>query len=140
MQEGQGLPAGAGSEPQGTTYLLQQDVLTANLFESKVTNSWQETNIAVDSVKQLAEQRHQEVVKDLTSMAEENHRREMAQVEGEASRKMHEHCVIHASAQEALKRELAARRLADMQQRESSKEEELCRLLAGLKAAQEALD
>ncbi len=41
-QDGQGLLAGAGSETQGTTYLLQQNVFNANLFESHVTNSWQE--------------------------------------------------------------------------------------------------
>ncbi len=97
--------AGAGCEPQGTTYLLPQNVFTANLLHSSISNSWQDTNIAVDSVKQFAEQRHQEVIKDRTSMAEENHRREMAQAEGEASRKLHEQGVIHASAQEALTRE-----------------------------------
>ncbi len=61
----------------------------------------------MDSVKQFAEQRHQEVVKGLTSIAQENHRSEMAQVEGEASRTLHEQGVIHASAEAAFKREAA---------------------------------
>ena len=103
--EGQGLLAGAGSEPQGTTHLLQQNVFTANLFESNIANSLQVANIAVDSVKQFAEQRHQDVVKGITSMAEEYHRREMAQAECDASRKLHEQGVIRASAHEALSRE-----------------------------------
>ncbi len=154
MQEGQGVLAGAGSEPQGTTYLLYQNVFTANLFESRVTNSLQETNIAVDSVKQLAEQRHEGVVKDLTSMAEEKYRREMAQAEAEASRKLHEQGVIHASTQEALTREAprnseyianymnakqaadrqtAQAAFAEMQQLESLRESEISRLLAVIK-------
>ena len=91
----------ARSETQGTTYLLQQHVFNANLFESHATNSWQEANVAVESVRQLAELRHQGVFKGLASMAEENHRGEMAQVEVEASRKLHEQGVMHASAHEA---------------------------------------
>ncbi len=90
------------ASPNGTTCLLEQNVFTASLFESNITNSWQETNVAVESIKQLAEQRRKEVVKGLTSMADENKRREMAQAEGEDSRKLHVHYVIHASAQEAL--------------------------------------
>ncbi len=67
----------------------------------------------------------------------------MAQVEGEASRTLHEQCVIHASAQEALTREATSHNAADrqtaqaafaeMQQRDILREQELSRLLAVLK-------
>ena len=81
-------------------------------------------------------------------MAEDTHRKEMAQAEGEASRKLYEQGVMHASAQEAFKREAANNHadfanlmnakqeadrhavqaaFAEMQQR---KEEDIGRLLA----------
>ena len=76
-------------------------------------------------------------------MAEENHRSGMAQVEGEASRKLHEQGVIHASAQEALARvathptsadrQTAQAAFAEMQQREILREQDISRLLAVLR-------
>ena len=57
-----------------------------------------------DSVKQLAEMRHQEVVNNLTSLAEDNQRTVVAQLTGEAARVLHEQAVEYSIAQVALTR------------------------------------
>ena len=67
----------------------------------------------------------------------------MAHVEGEATRKLHEQGVTHASAQDALTREATSHNAADrqtaqaafaeMQQRDILREQELSRLIAVLK-------
>ncbi len=67
---------------------------------SHVTNTWQETHIAVESVMEVAEGRHQGVIHIMTSMAEQNHRAEVAQLTGEAERltnKPKDTCVLHSS-------------------------------------------
>ena len=63
-QEADSLPAKAGSETQGNTYLLQHNYNTVN--------AWQENHVAVEAVMQLAELRHQEVINSVT-LATEQH-------------------------------------------------------------------
>ena len=67
---------------------------------SPVTNTLQETRTAVESVMNVAERRHQEVMHSMASMAEQNHRAEVAQLTGEAERltnKPKDTCVLHSS-------------------------------------------
>mgnify|MGYP000591731190 CR=1 FL=1 len=49
--------------------------------------------------------RHQEVVNNQTSLAEENYRKEVAQLTGEAAILLHEQAVGYGEVQEALTRE-----------------------------------
>ena len=59
-QGGNSSPAEAGSEAQGPTYLLQQNLINEGcLFGSQTVNSWQDAHTVIDSVKQFAELRQQ---------------------------------------------------------------------------------
>jgi hypothetical protein len=68
-------------------------------------NAWQENHVAMETVMQLAELRHQEVINTVTLATEQNHRTEVAQLTGEAIITLHSQTREHEDAQERLKRE-----------------------------------
>ncbi len=74
---------------------------------SHVTNTWQETHIAVESVMEVAERRHQEVMHGMAAVAEQSHRAEVAQLTGEAVSALGEQAKGHVHATEQLRREAA---------------------------------
>ena len=56
----------------------------------------------------VAERRRQEVISSLASMAEHNHRQEVAQLTGEAARALEEQACRHVIETDRLRREAAA--------------------------------
>ena len=58
----------------GHTFVPQQNFLSEGCnFGTATANSWQETNVVVENVVNIAEERHQEVMLDMTSTTNENH-------------------------------------------------------------------
>ncbi len=106
-QEADSLPAKAGSETQGNTYLLQHNYNTVN--------AWQESHVAVEAVMQLAELRHQEIINTVTLATEQHHHNDVARLAGEAIITPHNQARKHEDAQERLRREsvLQAEKIAN---------------------------
>jgi hypothetical protein len=99
-----GSPALAPSA--SATFHIQQNVSNDGCHVRPHTkNSVVNTNVAIENVIQLAEQRHQEVMYHLTSVAEENHRREVAQLAADATRAMHVQANDYANARDIIHRE-----------------------------------
>mgnify|MGYP000485558492 CR=1 FL=1 len=80
------------------TLLLQQNVLSEGC-------SWQDAREAVESIKEVAERRHQEALQVIPHLADENHRRQVAQLADEAARTFYEQAQDHAQATNELRRE-----------------------------------
>jgi hypothetical protein len=108
-QESSSLPAKAGSNVHGPSNLFQLNIINEGCFMgSHVSKTWQETHNAVDSVVEVAERRHPEVMANMTSVAEQNRRAEVVQLTGEAVRALGEQASRYADATERLRREAAA--------------------------------
>ena len=77
---------------QSHTFILQQNFTSEGChFGPQTANTWQETHVAVENVVRVAEGRHLEAMASMASATEENHRRAMAQLAGEATRALQEH-------------------------------------------------
>ena len=108
---------------------------------------------------QLAELRRQEVINSVTLATEQNHHSEVAQLRGEAIRTLQTQGREHEDVQQRLRQESTLRAeeianymsakqtaesqqaqaaVADMQQREQFKEEELQRMMHALRASESA--
>ena len=150
-QEADSPPANAGSETQGNTYLLQQNYNTVN--------AWQENHLTAQTVMQLAELRHQEVINSVTSATKQNHHSGVAQLRGEAIITLQTQAREHEDEQQRLRQDSTLRAeeianymsakqtaesqqahavVAEMQQREHFKEEELQRMMQALRVAESA--
>jgi hypothetical protein len=123
-------------------------------------SSHQETQCAVETVQHVAEERHQAVVYNVTTTAEEHHRSKVAQLLGETKKAFEEQARGHAEATDVLKQEAVASReeivnylsanqaaedrdardaVAEMKRRDSLREEEVGRLMHALQSAQAAI-
>ena len=114
--EGRGSPplARARDEQPRANFMYQQNVVQQNvvhetlLLQQNVLSegcSWQDAREAVESIKEVAETRHQEVLQGVTYQADENHRRQVAQLTDEAVRRLDEQAQDHAQATHDLRRE-----------------------------------
>ena len=105
-QESYGLPANAGSEGQGPSLLIQQNITSEGcMFGSHIVNTWQDTHVAVETARLVAEERHQVFIDRLTTVADENHRAEVAQLTGAAVRALQDHTRKRFESQGQLGRE-----------------------------------
>ena len=86
---------------------------------------------AVEAVMQFAERRHHDVLANAALVGEENHRKEVEQLVGQATRQINEQAVEFTNAQEACKREslrsntevanyVAAHKAAEIQRAEAA--------------------
>ncbi len=92
--------------PTSAAFLIQQSISNEGChFGPQTKNSLVDTSVAVENVMLVAEQRHQDVMYRMTSVAEERHRREVAQLAGDATRAMQVQANDYANAQHRLSQE-----------------------------------
>ncbi len=78
---GHSFPQGESGSAQNHTFVLQQNITNEGCnFGTATNNHWQETSIVVDHVVNIAEERHQEVVNNMSSAASQSHQAELAQL------------------------------------------------------------
>jgi hypothetical protein len=158
LRGSRGSPAGAGSGVQGLVYMFQQNIHSERCLLGSQTVS--DRSGAVEAAIQLAERRHHEVLTAMSSVGEENHRREVEELAGQAARQINEQTVEFTNAQEAYKREPLRNNVegarytpahraaysqgahaahAEVQQRDCVHEGEVQRLLIALTVAEGAI-
>ena len=76
-------------------------------FGTATANTWQETNVAVGHVVQIAEERHYNAVVSMAETTNEVHQLQMASVMREASDALQRQAQDHASDTQRIQREAA---------------------------------
>ncbi len=92
-------PEGESAYAPSNTFVLQQNIVNewVWLWESN-SQLLARTNVAVEYVANIAEERHREVMFNMASTTNENHQQAMAQLASEANKALHEQARGYADA------------------------------------------
>ncbi len=102
---GHSFPQGESGSAQNHTFALQHITNEGCSFGTATNNHWESTSIAVDNVVNIAEERRQEVMINMSSAASQSHQNELAQLAFLSQCALQNQAAEYANATERLKQE-----------------------------------